>query len=322
LKPKVLVESQIPEEAEALIAQYCDIYKWDKHEPMPRELLLEKMSDIDGLLTSSTKIDDHFLDHAKQLKVVSSISVGYNHFDLKAMKTRGIMGTHTPNVLNETVADLAFTLILSTARRVTELDQYIRQGQWQKSDNESLFGIDVHHAKLGIIGMGRIGEAIARRGKFGFGMDVVYYNRNRKLETEASLRVEYCPLDELLSTADFIVLMTPLTKKTVKLIGKREFGLMKPTAIFINVSRGQTVDEAALVDVLENGGIRAAGLDVFEEEPINADHPLLKLKNVVVLPHIGSATHQTRFDMAMLAARNLTDALTGQTPPNLIEELK
>lgn len=322
MKPSVYMDSPIPGEVEAYIAEHCSIDKWEDTTPIPRSILLEKVANVDGLLTAGTKIDAELLEHAPHLKVVSSISVGYNHFDLPAMKQRGVIGTNTPHVLNDTVADLAFALLLGTARRVAELDRYVKEGQWKTGDGVKLFGRDVHHAKLGIIGMGRIGEAVARRAKFGFEMDVLYYNRSRKPEAEEKLGVRYAELNELLSVSDFVVLLAPLTAETTKLIGRNEFQLMQPTSIFINISRGQTIDEIALIEALQAGTIAAAGLDVYEKEPIDTDHPFLTMPNVLTLPHVGSATSQTRFDMAMLAAQNLIHALTGQTPPCLVEELK
>ncbi|WP_339209396.1 D-glycerate dehydrogenase [Paenibacillus sp. FSL K6-3182] len=321
MKPTVFIDRQIPAEVEAFIAEHCIIDKWDEKTPMTRQQLLLKMASANGLLTAGAKIDAELIEHAPHLKVVSSISVGYNHFDLEAMRTRGIIGTNTPHVLNDTVADLALALILGTARRVAELDRYVKDGKWKTGDGVKLFGKDVHHAKLGIIGMGRIGEAVARRARFGFDMDVVYYNRSRKPEAEEQLGVRYFELNDLLAYSDFVLLLAPLTPETVKLIGATEFKLMKPSAIFINISRGQTVDEQALIEALEQGTISAAGLDVFEKEPIEADHPFLTMANVLTLPHIGSATSDTRFDMAMLAAQNLVNALTGQVPPNVVDEL-
>jgi gluconate 2-dehydrogenase len=280
--------------------------------------MLKLLTTADGLLTTGGKIDEELLSHAPQLKVMSNITVGYNNMDLEAMKARGVIGTNTPEVLDETVADLVFALILGAARRIAELDHYVKQGKWQREDDESLYGLDVHHATLGIIGLGRIGEAIARRAKLGFLMNVQYYNRNRKTVLEANLGVTYQPMNELLRTSDFILLMTPLTEETTHLIGREQFSIMKPTAIFINASRGKTVDETALIEALQNKQIHAAGLDVFDREPVEADNPLLQMPNVLALPHIGSATPQTRLDMSFLAAKNLVSALQGQIPPNLI----
>lgn len=322
MKPTVFLDRKVPLEVEEFITEHCKIDKWDGDGQIPRQQLLEKVANANGLLTAGASIDSELLGHAPHLKVVSSISVGYNHFDLNAMKDRGIIGTHTPHVLNDTVADLAFALILGAARRVAELDRYVKDGQWKKGDGKTLFGTDVHHAKLGIIGMGRIGEAVARRARFGFEMEVAYYNRSRKLHAEEQLGVSYSELNELLASSDFVVMLAPLTPETNQLIGKAQFSLMKPSSIFINVSRGQTVDENALVEALQAGTIAAAGLDVFEIEPIPPDHPFLQMPNVLTLPHIGSATTQTRNDMAMLAAKNLVYALTGQTPPSVVDELR
>lgn len=322
MKPKVYITRDIPEDVESYIAEHCSYSKWEHEESIPRDHLLASLKDAEGLLTSGGKIDAELLEHAPLLKAVSTISVGYNNFDLEAMKARGIIGTNTPEVLNDTVADLVMALILSAARRVTELDRYVKDGLWKQGDDEVLFGLDVHHKTLGIIGMGEIGEAVAHRGKWGFGMNVLYHNRNRKTDAEHTLGAEYRDLDDLLQESDFIVLMTPLTTATRHMIGKREFSLMKPTAIFINASRGATVDESALISALHNRSIFGAGLDVFDFEPVLPDNPLLKMPNVVALPHIGSATKQTRYDMAMLAAQNLVDALYGRTPPNVVRELK
>jgi gluconate 2-dehydrogenase len=322
MKPTILITRPIPSEVEAYLEAHCVCRRWNKEEPMPRQLLLNQLADVEGLLTAGGKIDLELLDHAPRLKVVSNISAGYNNMDLPAMKARKVMGTHTPEVLDETVADLVFGLILGAARRIPELDRHVKQGKWQKGEDAPFFGMDVHHATLGIIGMGRIGEAIARRAKLGFLMDVLYYNRTAKPEVEAALDVKYKPLNELLRSADFIVLMTPLTPETTHLIGQQEFQMMKPSAIFVNASRGKTVDEAALIQALRNKQIRAAGLDVFDREPIEPHNPLLQMENVITLPHIGSATAKTRFDMAYLAAANLVSALQGQTPPNLVSELK
>lgn len=322
MKPKVFVARPIPLEVESYIAQHCDYSKWEHETPITRERLLEQISTAEGLLTSGGKIDAELLDHAPKLRAVSTMSVGYNNFDLEAMKSQGIIGTNTPEVLNDTVADLIFALMLSTARRVTELDRYVKDGLWKRGDNENLFGIDVHHKTLGIIGMGGIGEAVARRGKWGFNMNILYHNRNRKPVTEDALAAEYRSLDDLLRESDYIVLMTPLTAETRHMIGSKQFGLMKPTSVFINASRGATVDEAALISALQNSQIYGAGLDVFEREPIQSDNPLLSMPNVVALPHIGSATEQTRLDMAMLAAENLVSALYGHTPPNIVKELR
>ena len=319
MKPKVYSTLPIVAEVEAYLAEHCEVRTWQGENPMTRQQLLQEVGDIEGLFTSGFRIDDELLDHAPNLKVVSNMSVGYNNFDLNAMKRRNIIGTHTPNVLNDTVADLTFGLMLATARRISELDSFVKAGNWGRTkDDEPFFGLDVHSTTLGIIGMGRIGEVIAKRAKFGFNMDVQYYNRNQKPEVEQELEISYRDLESLLATSDFVVLLTPLTDDTYQLIGEREFKLMKKSAIFINVSRGKTIDEQALIKALQNKEIHGAGLDVFEQEPIEKDNPLLGMSNVVSVPHIGSATAQTRDAMSMRAAENLVAGLTGEGPINQV----
>ncbi|MBD2869928.1 2-hydroxyacid dehydrogenase [Paenibacillus arenilitoris] len=322
MKPTVFIDRKVPDEVKAYISEHCAVEAWEDESTIPRPLLLEKLAKADGLLTSGRRIDAELLDSAPRLKVVSSISVGYNHFDLQAMRERGVIGTHTPFVLDDTVADLALALMLGTARRVAELDRYVKEGRWASGDGVKLFGRDVHHATLGIIGMGRIGEAVARRARFGFEMEVLYTNRSRKPEAEQQLGVRYAELKELLAQSDFVVMLAPLTAETTRMIGREQFRLMKKTAFFINVSRGQTIDEAALIEALQDGTIAGAGLDVYEKEPVAADNPLLLMDNVLALPHIGSATDKTRFDMAMLAAQNLVGALTGSAQPHIVAELR
>lgn len=319
LKPKVYVTYPIQAEVVEYLREYCEIRQWQGDGRVPREILLKEVSEVEGLYTVGSsingRIDEELLQHAPHLKVVSNVSVGYNNFDLAAMKKRQVIGTNTPHVLDETVADLAFGLILSTARRIVELDRFVKEGNWkQTTDYRKLFGKDVNGATIGIIGMGRIGEAIARRAKFGFNMDVLYHNRNRKPEAEEQYGATYCDLASLLTNSDYVVLMTPLTPETIQLIGEEEFKRMKNSAVFINVSRGQTVDEEALIRALENGDIHAAGVDVFEQEPVDPQNPLLSMPNVVTVPHIGSATAQTETAMAMRAAENLVAVLTGKEP--------
>lgn len=321
MKPNIFIARSVPPEVEAYLGEHCRYTKWEQEEPIPRDKLLTAIHDAEGLLISGGKIDAELLEHAPHLRAVSTISVGYNNFDIEAMKARNIMGTNTPDVLNDTVADLIVGLMLAVARRIPEMDKYVKEGAWKRGDDKALFGLDVHHKKLGIIGMGSIGEAVARRAKFGFNMNIAYHNRNRKPDTETALEAEYLSLQELLQTSDFIVLMTPLTPETKGMIGKKEFALMKRTAIFVNASRGATVDEQAMIQALQEGLIFGAGLDVFEHEPVSPDHPLLDMPNVVTLPHIGSATAQTRLDMAMFAAENLVAALQGHTPAGLVKEL-
>ncbi|WP_168121107.1 D-glycerate dehydrogenase [Paenibacillus sp. HB172176] len=322
MKPKIFVDRSLPAYVEQFLSESCLIDKWEEQDTIPRDELHRRLADAQGYITAGRRIDEELLQAAPNLKVVSTISVGYNHFDIEAMKRYGVIGTHTPSVLDETVADLVFSLMLGVSRRVAELDRYVRDGNWKRGDGANLFGMDVHHATLGIIGMGRIGEAVARRARFGFEMEVQYYNRSRKPEAEAKYDAVYRDLDLLLATSDFVVMLTPLSEQTKGMIGKREFALMKRDAFFINASRGATIDEAALIEALQNGGIRGAGLDVFEKEPVSTDNALLRLPNALLLPHIGSATTKTRNDMAMLAAQNLVNVLDGKQPPHLIAEFK
>jgi gluconate 2-dehydrogenase len=322
MKKTIYIARPIPTEVRKYLEEHCYCLEWRGEGRITRDEMFKMLSAADGLLTSGTPINAELLDHAPKLKIISNISVGYNNYDLDEMRKRGIIGTHTPGVLDDTVADLIVGLMLSAARRIPELDQLTRQGLWKKDMDEEMFGLDVHHATLGIIGMGRIGEAVAQRAKFGFDMDVLYSNRSRNVEAEKRFGAHYCSMDELLVQSDYILVMTPLTKETEKLIGHEQFAKMKSTAIFINASRGQIVDETALIEALQSGSIRAAGLDVFEVEPIQLDNPLLKLSNVVLMPHVGSATKATRTDMAMLAAQNLVAGLSGQVPPNVVKELQ
>lgn len=318
MKPKVYATYPIATEVEAFMSEHCDIRIWDGEGRVPQEVLLKEIADVEGLYTSggsASRIDEELLSHAPNLKVVSNVSVGYNNFDIEAMRERQVMGTNTPHVLDETVADLAFALILSTARRIVELDRFVKEGNWKPTTGyRKTYGTDVHSSTLGIIGMGRIGEAIARRAKFGFNMDVLYHNRSRKPDAEEKYGAQYCDIASLLTKSDYVLLMIPLTQETFQMIGEKEFKLMKKSAIFINVSRGQTVDEQALIDALETGEIHGAGLDVFEKEPVEADNPLLKMSNVVTVPHIGSATAKTEAAMSMRAAENLVAVLTGKAP--------
>ncbi|WP_075618906.1 2-hydroxyacid dehydrogenase [Paenisporosarcina indica] len=319
MRPKIFISKIIPVEVEKYISQHCEYEKWESEVPISRDSLLNKLESVEGLLTSGEKINEELLLSAPRLKIVSNMSVGYNNFDIVAMKERGVLGTHTPGILDGSVADLTFGLILSAARRIPEMDQQIREGGWKQGDDRKNFGLDVHGTKLGIIGMGRIGREVARRGKYGFNMDVLYHNRNRDTECEQTLGARFCSLNELLQESDVIVLLIPLTGETVNFIGENEFKQMKSTAIFINVSRGQTVDEDALIHTLASGGIYAAGLDVFHEEPLTSSG-LTKLKNVVMTPHIGTATLKMRSDMAMLAAQNLVLALSGEKQ-NVVKEM-
>ncbi|WP_462409317.1 2-hydroxyacid dehydrogenase [Neobacillus sp. Marseille-QA0830] len=319
MKPKVVIAyNKVSQKVVDFLEESFEVINFAKldAENLPR--FYKELQEAHGLLTAGLKIDSELLDQAPHLKIVSNISVGYDNFNIPEMTKRNVMATNTPGVLNETVADTVMGLILAASRRISELDNYVKAGRWKGEDGVNLYGSDVHHKTLGIIGMGGIGTSIAKRAHFGFDMPILYHNRSRHVEAEQTVNAAYCSLEELCQRSDFVCLMTPLTPQTVKLIGEKEFKLMKNTAFFINASRGATVDEQALIRALEQREIAGAGLDVFEQEPVSPDNKLLKMDNVVAVPHIGSATHETRLKMAMLAVENLVNGLQGNRPPNLI----
>jgi len=307
-RKRIYLHQTIPADIRSDLESRFDMTERDPHAPADRQKLYEQLRDAEGIL-GGIAVDRNLLANAPKLRAVSSISVGYNNFDLPAMKEHRVLGLHTPGVLDDTVADLAMALMLAAARRVPEMDRLVRAGDWKKGDDSPMFGLDVHHRTLGIIGMGRIGETLAKRAALGFDMQVLYHTRTRRTEAEDRLGLRYAELNELLSASDFVVLLTPLTPETQGMMNAGKFALMRKTGIFINISRGQTVVEPDLVEALRSGTIWAAGLDVFEKEPVPADHPLLSLPNVVALPHLGSATADTRWRMARLAADNLIEAL-------------
>lgn len=322
MKPKVYISKPIPEEVEKYIARFCDYKIWREKEPIPNEVLFEEIKDIDGLMTPKGIITDEFLNKAPKLKIVSNIAAGYDAFDINAMKERKVLGTHTPFVLDETVADHVMGLIIMTARKLGRLDKYVKEGHWNRLDNDDFFGKDVHHSTLGIVGMGRIGEEIVRRASLGFNMNVIYNNRNPRPDLEQKYGVQFSEKESLLEQADFVLVMLPLSDATYHFMGEKEFGLMKKSSFFFNCSRGEIVDEKALIKALQDGTISGAGLDVYEVEPVDKENPLLKMNNVVTLPHMGSATRKARFDMAMKAAENLVAGVMGQKPPDLVKELR
>jgi len=322
MKPLIFVDRRLPSNVQYYLEEHCRVLTWKPDEQREETKLKEYLAEAEGYFTSGAmKVSDELLNAAPKLKVISTMSVGYNHFDIAAMRSRGIIGTHTPYVLDDTVADLIMGLMLTSARRISELDRLIRNKQWKGNEGRKLFGLDVHHRKLGIIGMGRIGEVVAKRAKYGFDMDISYYNRSRKPQLEEQLGLTYKSLEQLLADSDFVLLLTPLTPETKGLIGAKQFSLMKQSAIFINASRGATIDEQALVEALQNGQIAGAGLDVFMKEPLPLEHPFMEMEQVVMTPHIGSATEATRDDMAMLAARNLVHALLDLGEAHIVPEL-
>ncbi|HKS13192.1 MAG TPA: D-glycerate dehydrogenase [Pseudomonas sp.] len=277
----------------------------------------EALPEAHGLIGVGRKLGRDQLEGAGKLEVVSSISVGYDNYDLAYFNERGIALTNTPDVLTESTADLAFSLVMGSARRVAELDAWTKAGNWQATIAPGHFGSDVHGKTLGIVGLGNIGAAIARRGRFGFNMPVVYSGNSRKPQLEQELGAQFRSLDQLLAEADFVVIVVPLSEATRKLISTRELQLMKPSAFLINIARGPVVDEAALVEALRSGTIRGAGLDVYEKEPLR-ESPLFQLPNALTLPHIGSATAETRAAMASRAVDNLRAALLGERPQDLV----
>ncbi|MGO0062647.1 2-hydroxyacid dehydrogenase [Brevibacillus fluminis] len=312
-KDKIVVTRNIPEPIVARLRDAADVFLWEQDEvAIPREVLLKEASDASALYTNLTdRIDRELFDAAPHLRVVANLAVGFDNIDIAEATRRGIPVGHTPGVLTETTADLTFALLMAVARRIPEADRFVRDGSWKSWSPMLLTGQDVHGATIGIIGMGRIGEAVARRAK-GFEMNILYHNRSRRPEAEQALGAQYSEMDDLLRESDYVVLMAPATAETGKMIGQRELALMKPNAIFVNASRGTNVDEEALYDALKERKIWAAGLDVFEREPIGADHPLLALDNVVVAPHIGSASIATRTRMAMITADNILLGLAGE----------
>lgn len=319
MKPKVLITRKVPENALAVLQETCELIEWPREdEPAPRTFLEEHIVEADGLYCLITdKIDKALMALAPKLKVISTMAVGYNHIDIAEANKLGILVTNTPEVLTETTADLAFALLLATARRLVEASDLLRKGEWRTWSPMLLTGQEVYGSTLGIIGMGRIGEAVARRAR-GFDMKVLYHNRNRKPEAEQIYGLEYAELNRLLEVSDFVLLLMPYTPETANMIGMNQLQRMKKSAVLINVARGGIVNEVDLYEALREGTIWAAGLDVFEEEPVQTDHPLLSLPNVVTLPHIGSAGIATRMKMALIAAENLQQGLVGQRPKFLV----
>ncbi|HZG80977.1 MAG TPA: D-glycerate dehydrogenase [Brevibacillus sp.] len=313
-KPWIVVTRKVASEAIKLLESVGEVDVWQEDAPMPRAVLLEKAQRADAILTMLTeKVDEELLTHASQLRIVANMAVGYDNLDVEACKKHGVIATNTPDVLTEATADLTFALLMATARRLTEANRFVLAGEWTSWSPSLLAGQSVYGTTLGIIGMGRIGEAVARRAN-GFGMKILYHNRRPRAEAEEKTGAVLVDLDTLLRESDHVVLLTPLTKETRMLIGEREFSLMKPTAVFVNASRGGTVDEEALYQALVTKQIWAAGLDVFSQEPVSPDHPLLRLSNLTALPHIGSATLQARAEMARLAAANIVEVLGGREP--------
>ena len=314
-QPKIYVTRRLPEAALAPLRTCGEVQVWESDHAIPRETLLQEIIDTVALLGMVTeRIDDDLLDHAPQLKLVANMAVGYDNVDVPALTRRGVVLTNTPGVLTETTADLTFALMLGIARRIGEGDRRVRAGQWPVWSPFVFLGTDVHHATLGIIGLGRIGIEVAKRAR-GFDMRVLYHNRSQNKDAEEQLGCTRVDMDTLLSESDFVVVLVPLGPQTHRLISAPQLKKMKPTAFLVNAARGPIVDAPALYEALRDNVIAGAALDVTDPEPLPADDPLLTLDNCLVVPHVGSASIATRTRMATLAAENIAAFLSGRRPP-------
>lgn len=313
-RPRVFVTRRLPGGAIEFLAQAAEVDVWEGDLPPTPPELARRAADCDGLLCLLTdRVDAALLDAAPRLRAVSNMATGYDNIDIAAATQRGVLVTRTPGVLSQTVAEFTIALMLAAARRVVEGDRHVRRGEWKTWGPQVLLGQDLRGATLGIIGMGGIGQAVARLAR-AFGMRIVYFSRTPKPALERRYRMEFTSLDALLRQSDFVTLHAPLTPETKGIIGEGTLHFMKPTAILINTARGPLVDQAALYRALKGGHIAAAALDVTDPEPISPDDPLLTLDNVIITPHIASASAATRSRMAMLAAENLITALAGRVP--------
>jgi glyoxylate reductase len=315
--PRVYVTRHLPQAALDLLAQHTRLSVWGGELPPPRAVLMKEVADVDGLLALLTdRVDQDLLDAAPRLRVVSNYAVGYDNIDVPAATRRGVVVTNTPEVLTETSADFTLALMLAAARRIVEGEQYVKAGRWRTWGPETLLGRDLHGATLGLIGLGRIGMATARRAH-GFGMRMLYHTPSRKPEAEQELGLEYVGLEDLLRQSDFVSLHCPLNDDTYHLIDRDALEIMKPEVVLVNTARGPVVDTRALVEALRSKPMIAA-LDVTDPEPLPADHELLTLPNALVVPHMASASVQTRTRMAMMAAENLLAALRGERPHSVV----
>jgi glyoxylate reductase len=321
MKPSLFMTREIPKRGLDIIRENFDVDLWPDEAPPSKEEIIRRVKDKQALVSLLTDpIDEEVINSAPNLRIIAQYAVGFDNIDLKAATKRGIYVTNTPEVLTETTADFAFALMLAVARRVVEADKYVRNGKWKVAWHPlMMLGEDVHGRTLGIVGLGRIGSAVARRAK-GFDMKILYYDVIRREDLERELGIKYVDLETLLRESDFVTIHTPLTPETYHLIGEKQLRMMKKTAFLINTSRGKVVDQKALYKALKEGWIAGAALDVFEQEPISMDDPLLELENVVLAPHIASATHETRSKMAEIVAENLLAFKRGEVPPTLVNK--
>ena len=316
MKKNVVLFKSLPKDQEMRLAEAFNLTKIDGSSSEIIQANQDVIRQADGMIGvgMSTPVNDEFLSYAPNVKAFSTISVGFDNYNLADLKNRGIRLMNTPTVLTEATADLVFTLLMTTARRTVELANLVEQKQWKTNIVDNHYGTDVFGKTIGILGMGRIAKAIVKRAHCGFDMNVIYYNRSAHPDVEQKYNAVRCELDEVLKQADFVVVMLPLNAETDCLITKEKLALMKPSAFLINGARGRIIDEKALIEALQNGVIKGAGLDVFEVEPLPTDSPLIGMKNVVLSPHVGSATHETRYAMAVCAVDNLIAALQSNPP--------
>ncbi|MDM5228625.1 D-glycerate dehydrogenase [Cytobacillus sp. NJ13] len=315
MKPYVFISRKLPEDVIAILKEKYTVEMWDWEDvPVPYDVFLQEARKADALLTMlSEPVNEEVLKAGGKLKIIANMAVGYDNVDVETAKRLGITVTNTPEVLNDSTADLTFALVLAAARRMVEAAEFVKKGNWKSWSPLLLAGQDVHHKTIGIVGMGNIGKTVAKRAA-GFDMEILYHNRSRKPDAEQELGAQYVSFDELLERSDFVVCLTPLTEETRNLFNRNAFQKMKDKAVFVNASRGPVVNEQDLYEALNAGEIAAAGLDVFAEEPIGADHPLLELENVVAMPHIGSASIETRYAMMQLCVENIDLVLSEKKP--------
>ena len=318
MQPKVYVTRRIPESGIRLLQQSCDVEIWDSDDVVPRDVFLNAVADKDAVLCLLTdRVDAETLDVAKKAKIFANMAVGFDNIDVVECTKRGIMASNTPGVLTDTTADFAFTLLMAAARRIREGHEFVHAGKWETWGPLLLMGQDIHHATLGLIGVGRIGTEMARRGQ-GFSMRLLYNDVVRREDLEQELGLEYADFDTVLKESDFVSLHVPYMPATHHLISTDQLAKMKQTAVLINTARGPIVDPKALYTALKSGEIWAAGLDVTDPEPIPMDDPLLTLDNCLIAPHIASASFNTRSDMSELAANNILAAIAGERPPTIL----